>query len=308
MSAQKGSSITTDKQGAISKADLTASTDTTWNFDNKQYRVPEGGRLLYDNGKITVELPKDSSLNVKSGDMGYTIKNPLEQAVSITQDSVTGNNFQVDDLACSGISGGSCSIKKISSNEYIIKEGGQIGKGSASISSIKGDLKLTNGGEMPSFATQNYNQAWLSGNEVAGKAGTAGTMSYSDSRGLTTQLQNGAEGYSGHNSLSLDVSKGGVAKLFTPDQTIVEANGNIVNIKRGSVNIPFTDITIIPYTEQVTYFSNEGGGGYHAFYALSDPNKGPSVAYIADASFLTEGVSKLSDFGYCGKVGMVCKF
>ena len=127
-------------------------------------------------------------------------------------------------------------------------------------------------------------------------------------RDIAFLFRDGAEGYSSATSLSLDTSRGGIAKLFTPDETIMEANGDIINIKRGPIYIPYTDIKVISFSEQTTYFSDEGGGRYHAFYALSDPNKGPAVAYVADANFPAEGVSKLDDVGYCGKVGMVYQF
>lgn len=54
----KGSFIKTDKEGKIIQADLISSgNNARWEFNGKTYKFPGGGRLIYENGKVTLEIP-----------------------------------------------------------------------------------------------------------------------------------------------------------------------------------------------------------------------------------------------------------
>ncbi len=308
-SASENSFIETDQEGTIINAELTATKETGWTFDNNRYTVPEGGKLIYENGKVKIEIPQNSEMSIEKEGLEYTLQNTLDEQVEITEDLITGKDFQVDNLRCSGISGESCSIQPLSENTYLIKEGGKITNSKITISAIQGDLELTEGGETPLFTQMETNQAWISqdSSEIWGKAGGLGQMSYVDSQGITTTLQDGAQGYSSQNAIELDTSQGGLAKLFDLDAQIIESNGEIVNIKTDVSNIPLTNIKIT--TDQQTFFYNEGGGEYKGFYALGDISQGGvSIAYMGVAEIPLSDLEDLEDFNYIGVIGVGAEF
>jgi hypothetical protein len=315
MSAQENSYITTNKDGTITKADLTASADTTWNFDNKQYKVPEGGRLVYNNGKVEIyPSPKGPKSEFRITDTNnpqnsygkFTLNEGSQLSIS-KEGVISGKNFEFEGMNIRGWFGEDGQIQKFSEGRYSLLRNSelQFKDSGLTIRTTTNPVAITRGN---SFQTTGTEFSYQDGLNYRGRTSVGESFEIKDpNRNFNLLLQDGAEAYLTQNSLRLYTSKGGSAKLLTSIETIIEANGDVVNVKRGPVNIPFTEITVIPYAEQVTYFSNEGES-YHAFYALSDPNKGPSVAYIADASFPESGISKLDDFGYSGKFGWVWKF
>jgi len=98
--------IKLNNAGEILSADLTASEETIFTFDEKNYEIPKGGRIFYENGKTTIygnsfELKEESSNDFAKIDL-------IGKSINISKDeeenSVLFGNFKIGENEFKGLS------------------------------------------------------------------------------------------------------------------------------------------------------------------------------------------------------------
>ena len=241
--AKEGSYISTDKEGDIVKAELTATSSATWFFDNKQYDVPAGSKLLYDNGQVKI-MPSTSSSEFKitnSDKSSNRFKLNEGSSLIISKDGLlSGKNFDFEGMNIQGRFGneGKIEIFDKTLEKYNLYENSQLTLLDSGLvirtphtNSVKISFQDYRGSESDtSFISQTLNN-W--------KANTLGGEGLEvEDNNEVYSLSNGASATKNNDILQYDSSKGSFSITNNGIKQFDSSSGRTVvnNILYGNFN------------------------------------------------------------------------
>lgn len=228
---KEGGKMQFDNEGQIINANITASEDASFTFENQKISVPSGMTISYNQGQI--------QLIGKNGEITNYDCNGIDSKINlggdnllINQNDIKGSSFNLDGFGVNGINGVNAEVQKLAKNLYDVKPGTEFSDNYLKIDNnyAGNDLTLGVNGGLPeshnSGSTLIYNQ----------KDGSFLLNSVEGSN-IKLTLQDGRSfDVSGANTIQLDPSKSVSEQISVndPNSRIIESIAPGVSLTQTS--------------------------------------------------------------------------